>query len=174
VGGAEQPEVADLDEVWREDVLQEATDELLGAECAVAELVSGRLFVRESDLAIMQLAKTVVTEGDAKDVRGEILESLCATANRLGVDHPVFAPDARLDLSKESGLFQGVTQLGAEDSGECYHRNQKVFAGGAPVAVVSEAAAGDEVMDVGMIEELAGPGMQYSDHAQAGADEPWI
>jgi len=48
------------------------------------------------------------------------------------------------------------------------------FAGGAPVAVVSEAAAGDEVMDVGMIEELAGPGMQYSDHAQAGADEPWI
>jgi hypothetical protein len=29
-------------------------------------------------------------------------------------------------------------------------------------------------MDVGMIEELAGPGMQYCHHAQAVADEPGI
>ncbi len=40
--------------------------------------------------------------------------------------------------------------------------------------MVSEAAAGDEVMDVGMIEELAGPGMEYSDHAQTATYEPGV
>ena len=40
--------------------------------------------------------------------------------------------------------------------------------------MVSEAAAGDDVMDVGMIEELAGPGMEHADHAEAGADEARI
>jgi hypothetical protein len=55
MGRAEQTVVTDLDEPVREHVLEEATDELLGAEGAVLELVSGRLFVRESDLAIMQL-----------------------------------------------------------------------------------------------------------------------
>src|SRR5882672_7238554 len=129
------------------------------------DLVSGRLLVRESDLAIMQLAQAVVTEGDAKDVGGEILESLGTTANRFGVDYPVFAPDARLHLSKENGLFQRVTKLGAEDSGERFDGHQEVFACKAPATVSSEAAAGDEVMDVGMIEELAGPGMEHADHS---------
>ena len=52
LGGAEQSVVADFDEAWGENVLQEAADELLGIEGAVAELVSGGLFVGESDLTI--------------------------------------------------------------------------------------------------------------------------
>jgi hypothetical protein len=35
LSGAEQTVVADFDEAWGEDVLQETADELLGAECAV-------------------------------------------------------------------------------------------------------------------------------------------
>src|SRR5258705_13452118 len=146
LGGTEQAVVTDLDEARWEDVLQEAAGEILGGKGARLELISGRLFVRESDLAIMQLAQPVVAGGDAKDVRGEILESLCATADRFGVDHPVFAPDAGRDLSQEISHFQGVTELGAEDAGERFDRNQKVFAGRAPATVSSEAAAGDDVM----------------------------
>ena len=37
---------------WWEDVLEEAADELFGGDGAMLELVSGRLFVRESDVAI--------------------------------------------------------------------------------------------------------------------------
>jgi hypothetical protein len=59
-------------------VLEEATDELFGGEGATLELVSGRLFVRESNSAIFQLAQAVVADSDAKDVRGEILEGLLA------------------------------------------------------------------------------------------------
>jgi hypothetical protein len=42
---------------------------------------------------------------DAKDVRGQILEGLGSRANRLGMDHPVFAPNALGDLSEELGSF---------------------------------------------------------------------
>jgi hypothetical protein len=78
LSGAEQAVVTDLDEAGGTDVLEEATDELLGREGATLELVSGRLFVRESDLAIFQLTEAVVGDSDAKDVRGEILEGLGA------------------------------------------------------------------------------------------------
>jgi hypothetical protein len=59
-------------------MLEEATDELLGGDGATFELVGGRLFVRESDLAIMEVAEAIVREGHAKDVRGKILEGLLA------------------------------------------------------------------------------------------------
>ena len=78
MSGAEQAVVTDLDEAGWQDVLEEATNELKGRDGATLELVSGGVFVRESDLAIMQAAEAVVTEGHAKDVRGEILEGLLA------------------------------------------------------------------------------------------------
>ena len=46
--------VADFDEVWREHMLEEATDELFGGDGASFKLVSGRLFVRESDRVLRQ------------------------------------------------------------------------------------------------------------------------
>jgi len=54
MSGAEQAVVTDLDEARREDVLEEATDELFSGEGATFELVSGRLFVSESDRALVQ------------------------------------------------------------------------------------------------------------------------
>ena len=55
LSGAEQTVVTDLDEAWWEDMLEEAADELLGGDGATLELVSGRLFVSESDLALMRV-----------------------------------------------------------------------------------------------------------------------
>ena len=53
-------------------------------------------------------------------------------------------------------------------------RHEKVFSCTAPAASVREPAAGDDVMDVGMIEQLARPAVQYSHHAQTAAEEPWV
>ena len=78
LSGTEQAVVTDLDEAWWEDVLEEAPDELFSVEGATLELVSGRVLVSESDLAIMKVAEAVVTEGHAKDVRRKILEGLLA------------------------------------------------------------------------------------------------
>ncbi len=87
---------------------------------------------------------------------------------------PVFAPGPGRYLSKEFRLFEGLAKLGAEDWRESFDGHQKVFPGNAPVEVISQPAAGDYVMHVRMIEELAGPGVKHADHAQAGADEPWV
>ena len=78
MSGAQQAVVTNLDESIWEYVLEEATDELLGRDGATLELISGRLFVRESYLAIMEVAEAVVTEGHAKDVGGEVLKGLLA------------------------------------------------------------------------------------------------
>ena len=56
VGGAEQTVVTDLDEAGGEEMLEEAPDELLGADGAVLELVGGGLFISESDVPVFQLA----------------------------------------------------------------------------------------------------------------------
>ena|SRR5450432_392254 len=171
MGGAKQTVVTDFNEAWREDVLQEAADELFRRQRASLNLISGRLLVGESDLAIFECAQPVVAEGDAKDVRGEVFASLLAGADRQTVNHPVFFPDARLDLSKQAGLFQRVPELGAKDHAERLFVDQKVFGCRAPAAGVSEAAAGDEVVDVGMKLELSGPGLEHAEHAEAATDE---
>jgi len=174
LSGAEQAVVTDLDEAAGEHVLEETTDELFSAEGATLELVSGRLFIRAAAVALMKVVETVVTNRDAADVRGEILEGLRPGAHRLAVDHPVFVPEALVDLGPELSLAQFITKLGAEDGGEGFDWDEEVFAGGAPVAGSSQPTAGDDVVHVGVIAELAGPGMQYSDQAQLSADEPWV
>jgi len=113
---AEQAVVTDLDEATGKDVLEKATNELLGGDGATPGLVSGGVFERESDLAIIELAEAVVADGDAKDVRGEIFEGMFTRADGFGMDDPVFAPDAGWYLSKEFGLLEGITELGAEDA----------------------------------------------------------
>ena len=96
-------------------MLQEAADELLSRDgCgAVLNLIGGRLFISESEVAILQLAQAVVADSDAKDVRCEILEGLFATAHGFGVNDPVFAPDGCLHLSEQFSLFQLIAKLGA-------------------------------------------------------------
>ena len=128
ISGAEQAIVTNLDESWWEDVLEEATNELFGGDGATLELVSGRLFVGESNLTVLQLFEAPVRDSDAKDVRGEVLEGLLAGAHGFGMDYPVLAPDARIDSREESSLFQMVAKLGAEDWRESFDGHQEVFA----------------------------------------------
>src|SRR2546422_11363318 len=128
ITGREQAEVAHFDKAWWEDVLEEATDERFGRHLTGLELVSGRLFIYESDVPIFQLAQTVVANGHAKDVRGEILEGLLARADGFGVDYPIFAPDPGRYLSKQFSLLEGIAELGAEDARKRFDVDQEVFA----------------------------------------------
>ena len=75
--------------------MEEAANELCGSDGAVPKLVSGRLFIGESDVALFQFTDAVVADSDAEDVRGEILEGLGTGADGFRVDHPGFAPNSR-------------------------------------------------------------------------------
>src|ERR1019366_10264855 len=91
VAVGEQSEVTDLDEAGRQDVEQEAADELNRIELhdAAAVVVSG-VPPAEVHLAVIETEKSSVGDGDAMRVAGEVLQHmLWSSERRLGVDHPL-------------------------------------------------------------------------------------
>ena len=52
--------------------------------------------------------------------------------------------------------------------------DQEVLAGRQPGALGREPPSGDDVMHVGMVAQIAGPGMEHPHHPDPAADEPWI
>src|SRR5438132_13617776 len=87
------------------------------------------------------------------------------------MDHPFFLPHPGRHGSKQRRLFQFMTKLGAKDHGDSFDRNEEIGAGKLPTTIISKSAAGDDEMQVRMIDELAGPGVQHADQAQTSTDE---
>jgi hypothetical protein len=110
IAGAKQAVVAHLDEPRWQHVLEEAADKLFNRQRAALNLIGGRLFVGESDVAILELAQTVVADSDAKDVRGEIFEGLFATADGLAVNYPALFPNS---LSPKCARFSAASDCHA-------------------------------------------------------------
>ena len=62
--------------------------------------------------------------------------------------------------------------LAAHQLGQGHVRDEKSFAGRIPVAaVIGDSTAGDEAMNVRMVDELLGPGVEDGEHAYGAADE---
>ena len=101
------------------------------------ELIGGRFFIRESDAALLELENAVIGDSHAKDVRSEIFESGEAAADGLRVDHPILPPHDRINCCEQFGLFQLIAKLGAEDFGESFHRDEKVWARELPGTIVT-------------------------------------
>jgi hypothetical protein len=74
IGGSEQAIVTDFDESFWQDVLKEAANKLLGGNGRESGLISGRILVGESDLAILEGEDAAIADGDAKDVRSKVFE----------------------------------------------------------------------------------------------------
>ena len=89
--------VADFDKALGQDMLQEATDELCGREGTGLEFAGVGGSVAEGYSAVYQLEDAMVADGDAKDVRGQILQDGQAAAHRLAVDDPILAAPLELD-----------------------------------------------------------------------------
>jgi hypothetical protein len=127
IGVAEDAVIANFDESWGKNVLEEAANELLRVESAALELRGSAIFVREGDPAIFKLEDAIVANGDTKYIGSEILEGMLAGANGLGVDDPFFVPDLGIDLSKEIGLLEKITEFGAKEDGEGVAMDEEVW-----------------------------------------------
>ena len=173
-GRTEKAIVTYLDETFGQDVLQETLDELVGGQRAEFGLARVGL-VTERDLVVLDLDDTPVAEGDAKDVRGKILERGAAIADRFAMNDPVLLPHRGGDVRKAIRLAQGVTELGAKEFRERLDRQQELFSRRVPrCVIVGQAARGDEIMHVGMVRQVACPGVQDADQAECAADETRI
>ena len=89
---AEETVVADLLKTFGQDVLQEATDELLGGQATCFAVAAGAVAVAKGDLAVLEFEDTVVGESDAEDIRGQVLQSGLTRADRLTMDDPLLPP----------------------------------------------------------------------------------
>jgi hypothetical protein len=90
VSVGKQPEVADLDEAGRQDMEQEAADELDCIELhdAAAVVVPG-VPPSETHLAVIEAEESSVGDGNPMGVSSQILQHMFGSSERrLGVDHP--------------------------------------------------------------------------------------
>ena len=89
--------MTDAVEPGRQNVEQEAADELVGRECH-DPLASGAIvaiiLAAEGDAGFVETYQPLVRDGDAVGIAGEICEHCFgAGEGRLGVDHPALVTD---------------------------------------------------------------------------------
>lgn len=180
-GSAEEAEVAHFHEAARQDVLEETLDEVLHREATGLELSGVGWTILEGKQGSFQATamidgdQTAVIDGNAVDVGGQVFEGSLSITNWFAMHNPLSSPDFRGDLCVESGFAQGVLEGSAEQFGEGFHGQEEVFAGWQPgISIIAYPAAGDQIVHVGMVEEVAGPGMQYAHHPDLPAHKSWI
>jgi hypothetical protein len=62
-------------------------------------------------------------------------------------------------------------ELGAEDLGECPHRNEESLSRSKPrTPLIGESATRDETVDVGVIDHGPGPGVKHTEHGDGATD----
>src|SRR4029077_18352448 len=159
---------ADLLKAFGKDVLKKAGDKGVNGKSEATGLVSAGTDVAKRDSAVIEGLDAVIGDRDAMDVAREVLGGVLAIASFLKVDIPGFAEDSRIDLVQETLLIEGVADFGTENRGEGVSRDEEAAMGGlAPGAAwVRQPAGGGEQVDVGMVGEVARPGVEHRQDAE--------
>ncbi len=180
-GSAEEAEVTHFHESAWQDMLEEALEELLHGEGAGFELAGVGGAVQEGEQGSLHTAAMIdgeqapVADGDAVDVGSQVFEGSLSIAHPFAVDDPFPSPDFFGGLLVESCFSQGALEGSAEQFGEGFHMQEEVLACGQPAnPILVHTAAGSQVVDVGMVDQFAGPGMQHTQHADLPAHKAWI
>ena len=128
--------------------------------------------VSESHPALIEAFDSVVGDGHTKDIATEVLQDLQSLAGVLAVDDPVLLPDGGWDLIEPAQFLEPGAELAAKDFAQGKAGNQEGgIAGRNPLlAVAGKSAGADQQMDVGMIKQGPGPGVQDGQHRQSSAD----
>ncbi len=172
-GWMEPAEEANAVEILRENVLEEAADQFERFEVEVAALAGGAVAVRPAEAAVGEEGQGAVGRGGLEDVTAQILEGGLSGTDGMDVDDPALFPEASRECGQGVGSFpvQGLVEEGAKMIGQRSFGEEELGAFGEPLALIwGEAAAGDEVVEVRMIDEGAAPGVEEGEHAEADAE----
>ena len=110
--------------------------------------------------------------GALEHVAGQITQRVLTRTGGLAADVPMPPPDLGWDLGEQVGLFRreaGLKHVAAAIP-EGLMVEQELFGPHPAAAIGAQAAAGHEVMNMGMIDERARPGMEHPEQAQLGAE----
>jgi len=129
--------------------------------------VAVRFAIAEENHPVLDLDDTRIGDSHFEDVRGKVLQACFTGADGLGIDIPIDLPDLRGDLIEEPGISHRITELGFEDLGESLDGEIKIDTGGVPETIGGrESAAGDDVMDMGVILQGSPPGVQDAEETR--------
>ena len=190
VAVGEEAEMPDAVKAGRQQVEQEAPDELGGGQRHRLEAVRLAVVLEaEAHAPAVEGQEALVGDGDAVRVAAEVVEHAGGPVEgRLGVDHPLAAAQgpqvareggrvgkvgeaaAEPQAALAEGLLELVEEERAEAAGEDAHGQEEARAAGDPaVAGGGEAAAGDDAVQVGVVAEAAAPGVQHRQESDLGA-----
>ena len=126
-----------------------------------------RFAIANEDGPVLDLHDAGIRDGDSEDIRSEVFQACFTGTDGLGVDVPFNLPDVGRDLIEEAGFFHSIAKLGFEDLGESSDGEIEIGSGGVPEAIGGgEGAAGDDVMDMGMILQGTSPGVEDSEESR--------
>jgi hypothetical protein len=129
--------------------------------------VAVRFAIANEDGSVLDLHDAGIRDGDSEDVRGEVFQACFTGTDGLGVDVPFNLPELGRDLIEEAGFFHRIAELGFEDDGESSDGEIEIGSGGVPEAIGGgEGAAGDDVMDMGVILEGTTPGVKDAEESR--------
>ncbi len=153
--------MADFHETVRYDMLQEPADTFDDVKVGSASAGTAHCPVGEGAHAVREADEPVVGDGDLEARGGEGGAGGVAMVLGLTVDVPGHGPHLGIDVLQQSGLAHGVFEEGAVHEREGFDGDQEGGAGGQPGrAILGEATAGHDVMEVGVVLELPAPRMQ--------------
>jgi len=173
--GAEEPIVTNLDEAFRQDVLQKAVNELFCRQGTTFFCAGLSGAVAKRDAVIFQLEEAVVANGNSENVRGQILQGMQASADRFTMHNPLLLPNICRNACITSGVTQRLLQFATENPGERSHRQQEIVPCPNPAFFSAlPTTARDEIVDVRMVGQVASPGVQHTHHPNLAAKPTWL
>lgn len=178
--GAHEPEIADFDKAFGQDMLQKSSDQIQRLRTARFSFPGLVVFIRERNRAILMKRQIpVIRHRRPEDVRRKILNHLPPVACRFAMHHPFYlpAPDFFRHLRiKFRMLFQSVLKQHFKPESQGRHMRQKllVFEFDPVFAVFGQPDAGDNVMKMRMIKQFRGPGLQNAEEPDVSPDKTLV
>ena len=160
---------ADARVTRRQDVLEKAAHEFQRLQLQSSELSGFALAIGPQDLALRQELERAIGRGGFEEVAGQVTQGVESGTGGLATDVPGFFPDLLWNLREQIGMLLEQTSFeeGAEVLAQRLVREQEVVFGRDPGASIqTQAAAGNQIMNVGMKDQGARPGVEHAQHSQ--------
>src|SRR6266487_4184573 len=87
-----QPVIAHFHQPLRQDVLQKAAQKRECWQATGSQLLGLAVTIAKCDAIILDTYNAVVAERDTENIRREILQRGCTTADHTTINHPCLAP----------------------------------------------------------------------------------
>jgi len=154
--------------LWK-NVLKESPDDFEGFQIEVVPSSGRAVAVMPSPTPLGLESEARVGGGGLKDVTAQILQSRGARSDRAKIHDPLLSPNPCGDAGQRRRIFpsEGLGKEGSEMIGHRPLGQEKSTPVGEPLTlIVAQTASGNEVMNVGMIDQSAAPGVENTEHPQ--------